>query len=193
MPFLEGDWNHCYGLRRLKAAQEEMQKWKTKRPTWHQARLAARELRIHNHQHGTMITRTPKTIRQGLYLVAYNHFVRCAGLIGAKDWGDEGYELRSHLVFEKHRGQGVGTALFRDLLKELEKLRAQHLFLCTTEVTFYKRLGFVIGDPSLYSEKIRQDCADCQHGPLGPGFGTCPETVMEYDKDIFERDRYMID
>jgi len=128
-----------------------------------------------------MVNRPADFIASNNYLIAKDG-KKAIGVIGAIDWENDTLEIVSHVVSEKYRGQKIGQKLFDALLEELET-GSKRIFLCTTRVEYYAKLGFGQSSPDILTEKIRQNCANCPKGPSGPGFYPCPEVVMEHKKD----------
>ena len=76
-------------------------------------------------------------------------------------------EVRSLIVSESTRGQGVGAKLVRYTLKEAEELGIKKVFSLTYEQRFFERLSFKeIPKQSLPEHKIWADCVKCKHFPI---------------------------
>jgi len=88
-------------------------------------------------------------------------------------WSDLA-ELRSLVVDEAHRGQGVGTALVRACIEEARRLRVRRVFALTSSVGFFTNLGFVVIDKHELPHKVWADCTRCVKFP------DCDETPVLY-------------
>ncbi len=76
-------------------------------------------------------------------------------------------EVRSLIVTEKARGQGVGQELVKNTLIEAKELEVQKVFTLTYEQRFFEKLNFTeIPKESLPEHKIWADCIKCKHFPI---------------------------
>ncbi len=76
-------------------------------------------------------------------------------------------EVRSLVVDESCRGEGIGKNIVLALLKEGEIYGVKDVFTLTYQQIFFERLGFrVIGKEKLPSHKIWADCIKCKHFPV---------------------------
>jgi len=76
-------------------------------------------------------------------------------------------EIRSLIVKEDFRDQGVGKELVSMGLQEGEKLGLEEVLVLTYKQAFFEKLGFVeIPKASLPEHKIWADCIKCKHFPL---------------------------
>ena len=84
-------------------------------------------------------------------------------------------EVRSLIVKEELRGQGVGKELVQRALKEARELAVKEVLALTYSKAFFERLGFVeIQKSEIPEHKIWQDCIKCKHFPI------CNEVAMMY-------------
>jgi len=172
-------------IENLREKESNQKDWTIKRPNWLQAHLASHLISSHAEKTGTMVKRSTKVILQNHYLVALSLDLQVVGVIGFVNWSNEGMEIVSHLCRDDFRKIGLGKKLFLSLLEEIEKIQPLSLFLCTTSVEYYQKLGFTLVDPKKYTAKLRHDCLRCKNGPQGPGFAPCPEYAMEYPPKFY--------
>ena len=81
-------------------------------------------------------------------------------------------EIRSLVVRDKHRHQGIGKHLVEACLDEARHLGVTRVFTLTYEIEFFKRLGFRIVDKHILPQKIWAACLYCSKFP------DCDETAM---------------
>ncbi|MDD3324092.1 MAG: N-acetyltransferase [Sulfurospirillaceae bacterium] len=80
---------------------------------------------------------------------------------------DDLAEIRSLVVDEAYRGQGIGKGIVNALLKEGVELGVKKVFTLTYKKSFFESVGFVeIPKESLPSQKIWADCIKCKHFPI---------------------------
>ncbi len=76
-------------------------------------------------------------------------------------------EIRSLIVSEKLRGQGVGKELIKLAEKEAYALELKEILVLTYQQSFFEALGFVeISKESIPEHKIWADCINCKHFPV---------------------------
>lgn len=76
-------------------------------------------------------------------------------------------EVRSLIVNEAYRGQGVGSGLVEHALEEGCKLGLKRILALTYAAHFFERLSFAeIPKESLPEHKIWADCIKCKHFPV---------------------------
>lgn len=88
-----------------------------------------------------LLYRSKKNISAHLnnFIVAKNG----SGLIGCasfENYSPEIAEIRSLVILPRYRGNGVGRKLIRTLMKR--KLKHQKVFVVTSKVAYFERLGF---------------------------------------------------
>jgi amino-acid N-acetyltransferase len=80
---------------------------------------------------------------------------------------DDLAEIRSLVVKEGFRGQGIGKGIIHALLKEGEHLGVKTAFTLTYQRSFFESLGFCeIPKEKLPPHKIWADCIKCKHFPV---------------------------
>ncbi len=84
-------------------------------------------------------------------------------------------EVRSLVVRESLRGQGVGAKLVKAVVEEARQLEIGRVYALTRVTHFFDRLGFLVVDKQELPYKVFKDCMRC---PLFPG---CDETAMVID------------
>lgn len=76
-------------------------------------------------------------------------------------------EIRSLVVKEDFRGQGVGKGIIQNLLKEGKEMGLNEVFTLTYQRSFFETLGFhEISKEKLPPHKIWADCIKCKHFPV---------------------------
>ena len=76
-------------------------------------------------------------------------------------------ELRSLIVSEKCRGEGIGKGMVKTMLEEGKSLNVKKFFTLTYEQSFFESIGFKeIPKESLPAHKIWADCIKCKHFPV---------------------------
>ena len=76
-------------------------------------------------------------------------------------------ELRSLIVDESARGEGVGSALVNNALTEAKILGLKEVLSLTYKQAFFEHLNFKeIPKESLPEHKIWADCINCKHFPI---------------------------
>jgi len=80
---------------------------------------------------------------------------------------DDLAEIRSLVVKEGFRGQGVGKGIIQTLLIEGESLGVKKVFTLTYQKAFFESVGFTeIPKEALPTHKIWADCIKCKHFPI---------------------------
>lgn len=80
---------------------------------------------------------------------------------------DDLAEVRSLVVKEGFRGQGVGKGIVQALLNEGEAMDVKKVFTLTYQKPFFESVGFSeIPKESLPPHKIWADCIKCKHFPV---------------------------
>lgn len=76
-------------------------------------------------------------------------------------------EVRSLIIADEFRAQGVGARLVGELLKEAHSLGLSEVFTLTYRRHFFEKLGFVeISKQELPEQKIWADCIKCKRFPV---------------------------
>ncbi|HIP30207.1 MAG TPA: N-acetyltransferase [Sulfurospirillum arcachonense] len=76
-------------------------------------------------------------------------------------------ELRSLIVSDKCRGEGIGKGMVKTMLEEGKSLNVKKIFTLTYEQGFFESIGFKeIPKESLPAHKIWADCIKCKHFPV---------------------------
>lgn len=76
-------------------------------------------------------------------------------------------EIRSLIVGEGCRGEGIGKEMVRNMLDEGKKLGVEKIFTLTYKKSFFESIGFrEIPKESLPAHKIWADCIKCKHFPV---------------------------
>jgi amino-acid N-acetyltransferase len=81
-------------------------------------------------------------------------------------------EVRSLVVEEAFRRQGLGLRIVRECLGEADSLGVQRVFALTYQAAFFKKLGFAEVDKDVLPQKIWADCIHC------PKYPDCDETAV---------------
>lgn len=80
---------------------------------------------------------------------------------------DDLAEVRSLVVKEGFRGQGVGKGIVQALLNEGQAMDVKKVFTLTYQKPFFEAVGFSeIPKESLPPHKIWADCIKCKHFPV---------------------------
>lgn len=75
-------------------------------------------------------------------------------------------EVRSLVVAESCWGQGIGSRLVQECLKEAARLCVREILALTYEKPFFEKLGFIeVPKNTLPDDKIWTDCIKCKHFP----------------------------
>ncbi len=76
-------------------------------------------------------------------------------------------EVRSLIVSENTRGEGIGQEIVKKTLIEAKLLGVKKVFTLTYERRFFEKLSFLeIPKESLPEHKIWADCVKCKHFPI---------------------------
>lgn len=76
-------------------------------------------------------------------------------------------EVRSLIVADGNRGQGIGKEIVAELLEEGKYLKVEKIFTLTYKKSFFEASGFKeIPKESLPAHKIWADCVKCKHFPV---------------------------
>ncbi len=97
-----------------------------------------------------------------VYLDGQGRLLGCCAL--HPTWEDLG-EIRSLVVSEEARKQGIGRSLVNRCLEEAMELGMQRIFVLTFNSPFFERLRFEPISKSLLPHKIWAECIRCIHFP----------------------------
>lgn len=76
-------------------------------------------------------------------------------------------EIRSLIVSDTCRGEGIGKNMVKKMLDEGKKLGVEKIFALTYEQSFFESIGFrEIPKESLPAHKIWADCIKCKRFPI---------------------------
>lgn len=76
-------------------------------------------------------------------------------------------EVRSLIIKEDYRGQGVGKQIVLNLIEEGKELGVKQVFTLTYKHIFFEKVGFKeIPKESLPTHKIWADCIKCKYFPV---------------------------
>jgi len=76
-------------------------------------------------------------------------------------------EIRSLIVSDKYRGEGIGKSIVNNILEEGKVLHVKKIFTLTYKQGFFESIGFrEIPKESLPAHKIWADCVKCKHFPV---------------------------
>jgi len=76
-------------------------------------------------------------------------------------------EVRSLIVSDKCRGEGIGKGMVNNMLEEGKNLDVKKVFTLTYKQGFFESIGFKeISKESLPAHKIWADCIKCKHFPV---------------------------
>lgn len=76
-------------------------------------------------------------------------------------------EVRSLIVSDTCRGEGIGKGMVKTLLKEGSDFDVKKIFTLTYQKSFFESLGFnEIPKETLPAHKIWADCIKCKHFPI---------------------------
>lgn len=117
---------------------------------------------------GTILMRTADEIATNIrsYTLAFNAD-RLIGFTALHIHTVKLAEIRSLIIDEEFREQGVGSELVSLALKEGNKLGLKEVLVLTYKQSFFEKLGFSeIPKESLPEHKIWADCIKCKLFPL---------------------------
>lgn len=117
---------------------------------------------------GTILMRTADEIATNIrsYTLAFNAN-RLIGFTALHIHTVKLAEIRSLIIDEEFRDQGVGSELVSLALKEGDRLGLKEVLVLTYKQSFFEKLGFSeIPKESLPEHKIWADCIKCKLFPL---------------------------
>jgi amino-acid N-acetyltransferase len=132
-----------------------------------------------NQQAGHLLPRqlTELTSRIDRFLVAIDgrgSIVACAELAPLSS---ALAEIRSLVVAEKRRGQGIGRQIVDELRMRARSAGYEHLCVFAHQPAYFAHMGFSIVPHTWLPEKIMADCRNC------PLFRRCEQFAMVTDLD----------
>jgi len=87
-------------------------------------------------------------------------------------------EIRSLIVKDEFRGEGIGSRLVKRALDEAKKLGVREVLVLTYSPEFFKKIGFTeIPKETIPEHKIWADCIKCIHFPI------CNEVALIYKEE----------
>lgn len=133
------------------------------------------ELIRHYAQQGVILERSRDDIRANLenFIVAEDS----GTVIGAAtfyDYGTTLKEVRSFAISEEYHGKGVGSALLKKLIGNIDGKSNTRIFTLTYKPEFFSKNGFAIVSKDDFPEKIWKDCRNCKD------WDNCGETALVY-------------
>lgn len=122
---------------------------------------------------------TPKQLmqRHRKYWVC-THKGKLVATCGYKVYPGGLVEIRSLVVLENYRKNGIGYALVDLCLEEIRKKGYRSILVLTRTPDMFRAKGFVDADIEHFPQKIQQDCKFCPHGFDGPDDPRCNEIAL---------------
>jgi len=119
-------------------------------------------------ENGNILVRTKSematTIRS--YTVVYDDDV-LVGFVALHIHSITLAEIRSLVVKDTHRGNGIGKKLIQNCIDEAKQLELQELLVLTYKQALFEKFNFeVIEKASIPDTKIWADCIKCKHFPI---------------------------
>ena len=118
-------------------------------------------------QSGVLLARNDDEIATNIrsYILAYRN-KQLLGLCALHIHTKELAEIRSLIVNEENRGQGIGESLVLQSLQNAKALGVKRVLCLTYQDQFFVKLGFSpIPKESIPEHKIWADCIKCKHFP----------------------------
>jgi len=76
-------------------------------------------------------------------------------------------EIRSLVVKDSYRGQGIGSKLIQSCIDEAKQLEVQEILVLTYQQKLFEKFNFkVIEKATIPDTKIWADCIKCKHFPI---------------------------
>ena len=117
---------------------------------------------------GIILTRSDNEISTNIrsYTLAFEGDI-LAGFVALHIHTARLAEIRSLIVDDAYRGEGIGTMLVKKAVGEAKNLGLEEVLALTYKQSFFEYLGFVeIAKESLPEHKIWADCIKCKHFPV---------------------------
>ena len=108
-------------------------------------------------------------VRQGERVIA------CVAL--RVSWSDLA-EIKSLVVAEDYRRQGVGARMMAACIRETKRLGISTVFCLTYQPAFFKKFGFSQADKAELPRKVWGECYRC------PKFPDCDEVALIYHLEV---------
>ena len=112
-------------------------------------------------------------VRQGERVIA------CVAL--RVSWSDLA-EIKSLVVAEDYRRQGVGARMMAACIRETKRLGISTIFCLTYQPAFFKKFGFSQADKAELPRKVWGECYRC------PKFPDCDEVALIYHLEAPSRE-----
>jgi len=87
-------------------------------------------------------------------------------------------EIRSLVVSEQFRGNGIGQEMLRLCLEEIKAHGYRGALALTVTPKMFLAQNFEPVDISHFHQKVAADCRFCPHGYAGPADPRCKETAL---------------
>lgn len=101
------------------------------------------------------------------YQLAVEDSGKIAGFCALYIYSSSLAEIRSLVVREDCRGEGLGSKLVQKAIDEGRELGVKEILTLTYRASLFQRLGFAIIEKSfLPNHKIWADCIKCKHFPI---------------------------
>ncbi|MDT8390910.1 MAG: GNAT family N-acetyltransferase [Lentisphaeria bacterium] len=112
---------------------------------------------------GEVLPRPIHEIRHHIadFIVAMDPDNRVIGCVALRDYGKGLFEVRSLVVDEGNRGQGLGSRLVMQCLELAVKRGAHSLFALTYHPDLFTRQGFAVVPKERFPQKVWADCRHC--------------------------------
>lgn len=127
---------------------------------------AIHQLLLKGASHGELLPRSLNEIFDNIrdFFVIYDddELIGCAALHIC--WEDLA-EVRSLMVKNERRGEGLGALLLAECIKEAEEMSIKKVFALTYQVNFFMKQGFREVDKRELPHKIWSDCIKCSKFP----------------------------
>ncbi|HPS59163.1 MAG TPA: N-acetyltransferase [Spirochaetota bacterium] len=90
------------------------------------------------------------------------------------DYGETLKEVRSFAVDGHYHGMGIGSALLKRLIQNINGKSNTRIFTLTYKPEFFSKNGFIVVSKDDFPEKIWKDCRNCKD------WDNCGETALVY-------------
>ncbi len=136
---------------------------------------AMHELIRHYALQGVILERSREDIHDNLenFIVAEDS----GTVIGAAtffDYGASLKEVRSFAIKEEYHGKGIGSALLKKLIVNINGKSNTRIFTLTYKPEFFSKNGFTVVSKDDFPEKIWKDCRNCKD------WDNCGETALVF-------------